>query len=328
MAERHPIYSAQAVGQQIGYIEDDEAFDLFDRACAAYESNTGLLRDPKHKAVVGYVSLTDIFVGSSWMAQQLFFKAESVTSQVSPEEPGDDDSNAAVCGAEDNNAEKAGVVFAPAPPPDHAAKNEPSVAPTPVESENASVEKHTSDAIDITTFENSSQQDKGIDTVLTPTTSPLLRDSSTEQPAQPQNASDAGKVFASGEPESDHRSSAMGETAPALQPEADASATLLASSDENTLESAQPDQPSGGDGMPPAVEAFMRHLTEYLHSSNHQTATLSSDDAAEVKLSPSAETQRDLGRVLFRTEPDHEGESSGSAQHSGLTGVDREHTED
>jgi hypothetical protein len=327
MAERHPIYSAHAVGQQIGYIEDDQAFDRFDRACAVYESNTGLLRDPKHKAVVGYVSLTDVFVGSSWMAQQLFFKAEPVTSQLSPEEPGDDDSNATVCEAGDKNAEKAGVAFAPAPPPDHAAKSELFVAPTPVESENASVENHTSGATDIMTFESSSRQDKAIDTALAPTTSPLLRNSSTEQPAQSQNASDAGKVFA-GEPGSDHRSSAMGETASALQPDADDGATLLASSDENTLESAQPDQPSGGDGMPPAVDAFMRHLTEYLHSSNHQTATPSSDDAAEVKLTPSVEAQRDVDQVPFPPEPGPEGESSGSAPHSGLTSVDREHTED
>ena len=120
----------------------------------------------------------------------------------------------------------------------------------------------------------------------------------------------------------------MGETAPALQPDADASATLLASSDENTLENAQPDQPSGGDGTPQAVEAFMRHLSEYLHSSNHQTATPPSDDAAEVKLTPSVEAQRDVDQVAFPTEPDPEGESSGSAQHPGLTVVDREHTED
>jgi hypothetical protein len=80
--------------------------------------------------------------------------------------------------------------------------------------------------------------------------------------------------------------------------------------------------------MPPAVEAFMRHLTEYLHSSDHQTATLSSDDAAEVKLSLSAETQKDMDRVPFPAEPDPEGESSGSAQPSGLTGVDCEQTGD
>jgi len=53
MAERRPIYSARATGQQIGYIEDDEAFDLFERPCATYEGETGLLRDPKKKAVVG-----------------------------------------------------------------------------------------------------------------------------------------------------------------------------------------------------------------------------------------------------------------------------------
>ena len=91
MAERRPIYSAQAVGQQIGYIEDDEAFDLFDRPCAIYNSNTGLLRNPKNNAVVGYVSLADIFVGSSWMAQELFFKTGPVTSQASLEELGDEE---------------------------------------------------------------------------------------------------------------------------------------------------------------------------------------------------------------------------------------------
>jgi len=34
--------------------------------------------------------------------------------------------------------------------------------------------------------------------------------------------------------------------------------------------------------------------SEYLHSSNDQTATLSSDDAAELKLSESAEAQTHL----------------------------------
>ena len=75
MAERRPIYSAQTAGQQIGYIEDNEAFDLFDRPCAIYDSGTSLLRDPKHNAVVGYVSLADIFVGSSSMARELFSSA-------------------------------------------------------------------------------------------------------------------------------------------------------------------------------------------------------------------------------------------------------------
>jgi len=88
MAERRPIYRAQTAGQQIGYIEDDEAFDLFDRPCAIYDSNTGLLRNPKNNAVVGYVSLADIFVGSSWMAQELFSKIGPVTPQASLKEQG------------------------------------------------------------------------------------------------------------------------------------------------------------------------------------------------------------------------------------------------
>ena len=74
MAERRPIYSAQGAGQQLGYIEDDEVFDLFDRPCAIYDNNTGLLRDLKNNAVVGYVSLADIFVGASWVTQELFSK--------------------------------------------------------------------------------------------------------------------------------------------------------------------------------------------------------------------------------------------------------------
>ena len=88
MAERRPVYSAQATRQQIGYIEDDEAFDLFDRPCAIYDGDTGLLRDPKHNVVVGYVSLADIFVGSSWMAQELFFKTWTRYSACKPRRPG------------------------------------------------------------------------------------------------------------------------------------------------------------------------------------------------------------------------------------------------
>ena len=111
------------------------------------------------------------------------------------------------------------------------------------------------------------------------------------------------------------RAAPWGEAGPTLPPEADATLIMPEPSDESAFESAQPDDPSGRDSMPPAVEAFMRHLSEYLHSSNHETATLSSDDGAEVKLSPSAEAQKVLVRVAFPGEPDPlEGESSGSAQ--------------
>jgi hypothetical protein len=330
MAERRPIYRAQTAGRHIGYIEDDEAFDLFDRPCAIYDSNTSLLRDPKNNAVVGYVSLADVFIGPSQMAHELFPETGPVPPPTNLEGLKAEDTDAPVCGVKDDNAEDVDAlrVIAPAPPSHHAAKNELPVAPTPVESAQASVEEHTSDASEVTTFASSCQQYRVIDAVLVPTTSPLLGDSSTEQATQPQDVSDTGKGFASGESESDHRSCAMDETALTLQPDPDDGVTMLAPSDESTFESARPDEPSGGDGMPPAVEAFMRHLSEYLHSSDHQTATLSLDDAAEAKLSPSAENQKDMGRLPFPAEPDPEGESSGSAQHSELTGVDREQTGD
>jgi hypothetical protein len=326
MAERRPIYSAQTAGQQIGYIEDDEAFDLFDRPCAIYDSNTGLLRDPKNNAVAGYVSLADVFIGPSRTAHELFPETGPVSPPTSSEGLKAEGTDAPVCGVEDHNAEDVDAfrLIAPAPPSHNATKNELSVAPTPVDSEKASVEGHTSDATDTTTLASSFQEDKVIDAVLAAPTSPLLGDSSTEQLAQPQDASDAGKGFASGESESDRSTRAIGGTAPALQPDADAGVTMLATCDESTFESARPDEPSGGDGMPPAVEVFMRHLTEYLHSSDRQTATLSLDDAAEVKLSPSAQTQKDIDPLPFPAGPDPEGESSGSAQHSGLAAVDRE----
>jgi hypothetical protein len=131
-------------------------------------------------------------------------------------------------------------------------------------------------------------------------------------------------------PSSNYASRTMAETAPALQPESDANATALVPSDESAFESAQPDEPSGATGMPPPVEAFMRHLAEYFHSQNHQTAAPTSalEEAFEPKLSAGTEAQKDTDRVPFPGEPCSQGESSGFAQHSGLTGLDPEQTED
>ena len=214
MTERRPIYSGQATGQPIGYIEDDQAFDLFDRPCATYEGNTGLLRDLKNKAVVGYVSLSDIFVGSSLMAPELFSKTGPITQQPSLEELEDEDSDTAVCGADDGNAENVDAVqlIAQAPSPHHTAKADLSVASAPMHLEMAGVEEHAPHATDITTFASSSEQDKVVGTVLLTPTGPHLGDASTEQSARPQDARDAGKGFASDEPTSDYPSGAMGET--------------------------------------------------------------------------------------------------------------------
>jgi hypothetical protein len=330
MAERRPVYSTQTGKQQIGYIKDDEAFDLFDRRCAVYDGNTGLLRDPKSNAVVGYVSFSDIFVGSSWMAQELFCSAGPVPPLGSLEKLEDADSDTPICVAEDVDAEIVDAVCTSvqAPPSDHTANTEPSEAPTPIHSENASGEDHASHATEVAALAGLSQKDEVGDTALPATSSPHLGDPSIEQPAPPQNASDAGEPFASGERGADDPSRTEGDTAPALQPDVDATVPLPAPPDEGAFEGAPPGEPSGGDGMPPAVEAFMRHLTEYLHSSNHQTAMLSSEDAAGPKLSPNAEIQNDADRAPFLSEPDLEGELNGTAQHSELAVVDPEQTED
>jgi hypothetical protein len=233
----------------------------------------------------------------------------AITFRASLEKLEDGHFDVPVCGAEDGNAENVDAARLIAQAQSHHAKTDLSVTSTALHSEKASVKEHVPHATDITTFASSSQQDKVVGTAF-----PLLThfgDSSAEHCARPQDASDADKGFALGEPGFDYPSHTRGEAA-------DANLTVPESSDESgAFDSAQSDESSGGDGMPPAVEAFMRHLSEHLHSSNHQTETLSSDDAAELKLSPSAEAQKDMDRVSFPGTGPLEGESSGSMQHLG-----------
>ena len=72
MRERRPISSTKHAGQKIGYIEGDQAFDLFARPCASYDHATGLLHNLNTQMIVGYVSLKGNFVGSSFVAEELF----------------------------------------------------------------------------------------------------------------------------------------------------------------------------------------------------------------------------------------------------------------
>jgi hypothetical protein len=327
MAERRPVYSGQAAKRQIGYIKDDEAFDLFDRRRAVYEENTGLLRDPKSNAVVGYVSFSDIFVGSSWMAQELFCNAGPVPPMASLKELEDENSDAPVCVAEDVNAEIVDTFWTgvQAPRANHTANTEPSEVHAPIHSENANLEDHAAHATDVAAFAGLPPKDEVGDTALPTTSSPHLEAPSAEQPARPQDASDVGEPFASGERGADYEGRTEGDIAPVLQPDVDA--PVPAPSDESAFESAQPGEPSGGDGMPPAVEAFMRHLTEYLHSSNHQTAMLSLE-ATGPRPSANAEVRNDADRAPFSGEPDLEGELSGTERHSELAVVAPEQTED
>ena len=71
MAERRPIFSAKDHCAQIGYVEADEAFDLSGRLRCTYNAATGNLHDTTGK-IIGHVSLAGHFVGSRWMADELF----------------------------------------------------------------------------------------------------------------------------------------------------------------------------------------------------------------------------------------------------------------
>ena len=91
MAARNRIYNARSAGQHLGYIEGDKAFDLFGRPCASYNSDTGLLRDPERKNIIlGYITLTGAFVGSTWIAEELFRnQVRILRRRATPEEPKD-----------------------------------------------------------------------------------------------------------------------------------------------------------------------------------------------------------------------------------------------
>jgi hypothetical protein len=76
--ERSPIFSGKNIEQEIGYIEGDRAFDLFDRPRATYDGDTRLLRNPNTQAIVGYITLKSTFVGSSRIAEKLFAEPGSL----------------------------------------------------------------------------------------------------------------------------------------------------------------------------------------------------------------------------------------------------------
>ena len=72
MAERRPIFSTKDHCAQIGYVEADEAFDLSGRLRCTYNAASGNLLDTNTGKIVGHVSLAGNFVGSRWMADELF----------------------------------------------------------------------------------------------------------------------------------------------------------------------------------------------------------------------------------------------------------------
>ena len=88
MAEHSPIFSAKIDRKKIGYIKDGEAFDLLGCKRCNYNSNTGNLVELDSGRTVGHVSLAGYFVGSSWIADELFPQLVAKNSPTtSPDKP-------------------------------------------------------------------------------------------------------------------------------------------------------------------------------------------------------------------------------------------------
>ena len=80
MSDRSLIFNAK--GAQIGYIEGERAFDLTGRQRCTYAPATGNLSELHGKKIVGHISLDGIFVGLTWISDQLFGKS---TGEVHPD---------------------------------------------------------------------------------------------------------------------------------------------------------------------------------------------------------------------------------------------------
>ena len=92
MAEGSLILSGKIDRQKIGYIEGTEAFDLFGNKRCNYNPSTGNLLELDSGRTVGHVSLAGYFVGSSWIAEELFPLAAENSPTTSPDKPGMADS--------------------------------------------------------------------------------------------------------------------------------------------------------------------------------------------------------------------------------------------
>jgi hypothetical protein len=84
MVERSPIYSAKHRSLKIGYIEGGEAFDLSGNKRCNYNPKTGNLLEFDSGKVIGHVSLANFFVGSSWIADELFLQFDTNESPLTP----------------------------------------------------------------------------------------------------------------------------------------------------------------------------------------------------------------------------------------------------
>jgi hypothetical protein len=84
MVERSPIYSAKHRSLKIGYLEEGKAFDLSGNERCDYNPKTGNLLEFDSGKVIGHVSLASFFVGSSWIADELFRQLDTNASPSTP----------------------------------------------------------------------------------------------------------------------------------------------------------------------------------------------------------------------------------------------------
>ena len=83
--------------QTIGYIEGTDAFDSLGNKRCKYNPSTGNLLELDSGRTIGHVSLAGYFVGSSWIAEELFPQHNAQNSPTtSPDKPGAADSAALV----------------------------------------------------------------------------------------------------------------------------------------------------------------------------------------------------------------------------------------
>lgn len=97
MAEGRPILSGKSDHQKIGYIEGTDAFDSLGNKRCKYNPSTGNLLELDSGRTIGHVSLAGYFVGSSWIAEELFPQpiARNLPT-TSPDKPGAADSTGLV----------------------------------------------------------------------------------------------------------------------------------------------------------------------------------------------------------------------------------------
>jgi hypothetical protein len=256
-ARRNPIFSAKKVGQRIGYIEGNLAFDLLGRRRAAYDCETGLLRDPVAEVTLGYITLKGIFVGSSSLAEELFPKAEDGVlgkdkadiADRSADATSETDATAKLI--EQNCSESSRARGCVATPAAVRARINPSAPSDPATPQQASPQKPNV-ANDTPAF--TSQKDEA--------PPPLYLDHGdvdrTTFPSEQQSNDDDGSSVADGSPAQNHleHNSVSAGGADALPKQSDR-------------------------GIPVAVEAFMQHLADYL-SSNHAPLNVQSSKRNET----------------------------------------------